>query len=108
MTNVKTVFKYMDSGFREKLNNSKAFLTISVGQEAHEGERLASTMGLINSTFSSCVISLCDSLQRHTMGLLKMEDADSFYKQSMEEGDFWILRNESHYNKLTIPKNIIR
>lgn len=107
MNRIKPVFKCSDA-YKKMFKDSQCALTISVGQKAHEGETFAATVELVNNSFQSCVILLDDSLQRHTMALNTQENADFFYETSLKEGDLWLKRNEEHYRKLTILKNIIR
>jgi hypothetical protein len=107
MSYVKPVFKCSEM-FKENFKNSQCLLTISVGQEVHEGEKFSTTIDLVNDSFGSCVILIDDSLQRHTMALSRKENADFFYAISVREGDMWLERNEKYYSQLKIPTNIIR
>jgi hypothetical protein len=107
MSYIRAVFKRADA-YKSILKNSQCLLLISVGQEAHEGERFESTINLINASFSSCIISLYDSLQRYTMALDNTKDPKFFHDISVKEGDLWLERNEKYYSKLTIPKKITR
>lgn len=108
MTTVKSIFRYVNENDKAQFSHSQCLLTISVGQQTHEGERFESTMALINASFGSCVLCVDDSLQRHTMALNTDKDAEFFYEISMKEGDLWLDRNEKYYSKLTIPTKIIR
>jgi hypothetical protein len=104
---VKTVFKRADD-YKKMFKHSQCLLLISVGQESHEGERFESTINLINDSFSSCIISLYDTLQRHTMALNSIYEPNDYYETSLKEGDLWIARNRQYLNNLTIPNKIIR
>lgn len=108
MSHIKPVFRYIEEQEKAKFSQSQCLLTISVGQEVHEGEKFASTIELINSAFNSCIMLIDDSLQRHTMAINTTQNADFFYEPSIKEGDLWLTRNEQHYSKLTILKKIIR
>ena len=109
MTYVKPVFRRNNiTEEKEKFKHSKCLLTISVGQEVHEGEKFSTTIELINSSFQSCIMLIDDSLQRHTMALEREEDADFFYDHSIQEGNLWLERNEKYYKNLTILDKIIR
>jgi hypothetical protein len=88
--------------------NYHCLLLISVGQEAHEGERFLATINLINTSFKSCVISLYDSLQRYTMALNSVNTPDFFHNAAVEEGNAWIARNKKYYDMLNIPTQISR
>lgn len=107
MKAIKPVFKRSDE-YKEIFKQSQCLLLISVGQEAHEGERFEATINLINTSFNSCIISLYDSIQRHTMALNSQKDPSFFHNTASKEGDLWLERNEKYYSKLTIPKEITR
>ena len=76
MTRVKSFFRYVSETEKSKFCSSQCFLTISVGQQTHEGERFESTMELVNASFQSCILCIDDSLQRHTMALNTDKNAD--------------------------------
>jgi hypothetical protein len=76
-------------------------LLISVGQRYHEGEKLSSTISLINqSKFMSCHIVVADTLQRHNAG--------SNYNSALKSGSDWIERNMPIINQLQMKYQIIR
>lgn len=104
---IKPVYKCPES-FKDQFKHSRCLLTISVGQEVHEGEKFEATIELINSSFESCIMLIDDSLQRHTMAIEKNADADYFYVISLKEGDEWLIRNEKTYSKLKHLEKIIR
>jgi hypothetical protein len=106
MSYIKPVFKStFDKGI---FKTATCLLTISVGQEVHEGDKFATTVDLVNESFGSCIMLIDDSLQRHSMALDQQENADFFYEASILEGNKWLERNECHYKKLSILDNIIR
>ncbi len=107
MNAVKCHFKNIDSD-KTDFKHNQCLLLISVGQEAHEADRLAATINLINNSFESCIISLYDTIQRHTMALNSKHHPDTFHSTASKEGDLWIERNRSYYEKLSIPKKVIR
>lgn len=104
----KCVFRGTSPEEKTSFKDSKCLLTISVGQEAHEGEYFRSTIELINQSFQSCVILVDDSLQRHTMALTEPQDADYFYQTSIQLGDLWLERSAAVYGALNIPYIIMR
>ncbi len=104
---IKSAFRCPEE-YKDRFKDSKCLLTISVGQEVHEGETFAATIDLINRHFKSCTILVDDSLQRHTMQLVSQQDPNSLYQKSMLDGDLWLKRNKVLYKNLTIPYNIIR
>lgn len=107
MKTVKCNFKNADN-YQANFKDSQCLLLISVGQEAHEEERFAATIDLINDSFKFCFISLYDTLQRHTMSLNRMLDPESFHGIAEKEGKLWMERNKQYYDKLRIPKKILR
>lgn len=107
MSKLKPVFKCPDK-FKERFKQSTCLLTISVGQEVHEGEHFQTTVNLVNNTFDTCIMLIDDSLQRHTMALNSTDDAASFYQASIKAGDDWLERNKVHYEQLSILNKIIR
>lgn len=107
MGRIKPVFKCKESD-KGTFENLQCLLTISVGQEVHEGEKFAATIELVENSFKSCIMLIDDTLQRHTMALDSKENADFFYEKSLREGDLWMVRNEQYYNNLTILTKIMR
>lgn len=109
---IKPVFKYKGSSNKEidkaTLKQCKCLLTISVGQEVHEGDKFAATIDLVNAWFGSAILLIDDSLQRHSMALDKLQDADYFYAFSLLQGDLWLERNKPQYQRLTILQDILR
>lgn len=108
MATPKVTFKNVDEVTKTKFKSSKCLLTISVGQQSHEGELFSMTMDLVDQNFASCVILVDDTLQRHTMALNSSKSIDELYDISLKEGDLWLKRNCKYYSKLTIPYKIIR
>ncbi|MDF2690685.1 MAG: hypothetical protein K0S29_540, partial [Gammaproteobacteria bacterium] len=99
---IKPVFK-CDEKFKPLLKQSSCLLTISVGQEVHEGEKFLTTIDLVNTNFKHCTILVDDSLQRHTMQINRPPSSDGFHHQSVLEGDSWLKRNKNVYSQLNIP-----
>lgn len=102
-TFVKVTFR-CDELVKPLLKNSTCLVHISVGQDYHEGEKFIATMDLINDTFQSCILVICDTLQRYSLKIfnpdLTEEDA---YSQSLKSGQQWLSRNENAFNYLNIP-----
>lgn len=105
---VRTNFKNLSKETKSQLPTSTGLLLISVGQEAHEGDRFESTIHLINQYFSSCIVLLYDSLQRHTMALTSYKSPNEFHHTANCEGDSWLNRNQAYLDQLTIPHKISR
>jgi hypothetical protein len=108
MSNTKAVYRYIDEASREKFCESQCLLTISVGQEVHEGDKFESTIQLVSETFKSCIMLVDDTLQRHTMALNISQSAEELYQYSLGEGDRWLVRNEKYYSKLQNLNKIMR
>lgn len=108
MATIKAAYRYVDDSQREQFGNSQCLLTISVGQEVHEGEKFETTVELVNRTFKSCIMMIDDSLQRHTMVMDRKESADEIHDIALLEGDRWLQRNQKYYNHLTNLTKIIR
>lgn len=86
--------------------NKKCILLISVGQRYHEDDKLAATIDLINkSKFSSCLIAIADTLQRHNYLDKSLDEA---YQTSLLMGDEWINRNINIINRLNPKVEILR
>ncbi|MBA2651507.1 MAG: hypothetical protein H0U73_04470 [Tatlockia sp.] len=108
MATIKAAYRYIDEGSRAKFCDSQCLLTISVGQEVHENEKLETTIDLINNSFRSCILMIDDSLQRHTMVLDRAESAEDMYPIAIDEGDRWLMRNQKYFNNLSNLTKIIR
>jgi tRNA-dependent cyclodipeptide synthase len=108
MYGIKPVFKVQNNIDQTIFQKSRCLLTISVGQEAHEGDKFGATIDLVNAAFESIILLIDDSLQRHSMALNKTQDADFFYNASMAAGDAWLARNRQYYQKLDNLEQIIR
>lgn len=91
-----------------KFKESSCLLLISVGQQTHEDEKFLVTLKLVNKHFKNCTIQVGDSIQRHTMALIRGGTASDMYEQSLIDGELWIERNIKYIEQLTIPYNIIR
>ena len=88
---------------------NSCILTISVGQNVHEGEKFKATLNLINKNFKKCTIGVCDTLQRHSIAMLAGLEGDVLYEIAKKDGDQWIDRNIEYCKKyLAIPFEIIR
>lgn len=98
-----------DLKYKNKLAGKSCIIHISVGQPYHEGEKFIATMDLINETFDSCYIMLCDSLQRHSLRIKKPEfSEEEAYQEALLLGDEWLARNKVACAYLTIPSTIVR
>lgn len=105
--NIKPVFK-CEEAIKNLFKTSQCLLTISVGQEIHEGDKFSATIDLVNNSFKSVIMLVDDSLQRHTMALNTNKTSDQFYDISVKEGDLWLDRNARYYGKLKNLNMIIR
>lgn len=105
---VKASFRECLISDRKNFPQSKCIMPISVGQQIHEGKKFLATIKLINASFKACTILIDDSVQRHTMKIDNVKNDDCLYQMAIKEGDNWLQRNESAYQNLTIPYNIMR
>ena len=105
---IKCRFKNITNDDLALFKKSECLLLVSVGQEAHEGERFKSTIDLINKSFQSCTISLYDSIQRYTMSLSSDHEPDFFHDMANAEGSLWLQRNQKYLDKLDISYQIKR
>jgi hypothetical protein len=96
------------SQYKHLFPRSHCLVAVSVGSDAHEGDRFEATLKLINKNFSRCTILVGDSLQRHNLPLLEMKTSDNDYKHSIYLGDQWIQRNINAITSLTITNTIRR
>jgi len=86
--------------------NSKAIMLISVGKEIHEGAKFSAAVELVNRSFKTCDILVCDVLQRHNMQINNFSISKNFYAESLLAGKEWVDRNNKHFQSLKIPYNI--
>ncbi|MCK4608261.1 MAG: tRNA-dependent cyclodipeptide synthase, partial [Gammaproteobacteria bacterium] len=107
-TLVKVSFR-CDEKYKAELANSDCILHVSVGQQYHEGDKFLATMDLINETFNSCTIILCDTLQRHSLRIMNpdLTDAEA-RKEALRLGDEWLERNQLAYKYLKINSKVMR
>ena len=56
---------------KKKFKDSCCLITISVGNGQHEALKFKSTLELVNKTFKSCIIAVCDTLQRYTYAITR-------------------------------------
>ena len=96
MKEVKCNFKNVSNEDKFLFKKATCLLLVSVGQEAHEGDRLLATIKLINENFRSCIISLYDSLQRFTMSLSSSCSPEELRGTAGKEGDLWLERNKKY------------
>ncbi len=96
---------------KEYLKAKSCIVSISVGQDSHEGEKFLATMKMINMRFKKCTISVNDTLQRYTIAAIDplKRSPEELYDEAKKRGDEWIERNLPIITQeLKIPFNIIR
>ncbi len=103
--NKKAILK---SEYMNNFASSKCILTISVGQPNHEDDKFFSTILAVNKQFKSCLVMVCDSLQRHTMKISAPQNITDLHHISNSLGNEWITRNSPAINELIIPYQICR
>lgn len=75
-----------------------ARMQISVGQDYHEGDKLASEVEWCAARFDSVKICVNDTLQRFNTMFESNMNEDQAYKATHQEGTEWIKRNECLWN----------
>ncbi len=108
MKEVRCNFKNVTVQDKAKFKDACCLLTISVGQEGHEGERFNATMKLIHSSFSFCTITLHDSLQRFTMALGENRGPAHFEEDASLLGEQWLKRVDIYYAAFKKKIKVIR
>lgn len=78
---------------KQDFRYSTAIIGISVGQLAHEGEKLRATIELAKKKFKSVTIALGDTLQRHTMSISLNLSLSQLHTEARVQGDQWLSRN---------------
>lgn len=102
-----TKARFKHDGEKQELVGKKCILAISVGQKYHEGDKLSSTIELINkSGFSSCTIMLGDTLQRHNLTDCPCEVSAREKANSL--GDSWLDRNRELLDSINPKLDVIR
>lgn len=80
-------------------------LEISVGQNYHEGEKLACTINWATSRFDNVVILCNDTLQRYNFALqVNDHSPEDFLNHTRLMGSQWIERNESSLSNVAIAR----
>ncbi len=98
---IKPIFKYDAIHAPIPFDQAHCLLTISVGQEVHEGEPFAATVALVHQQFARCTLLIDDTLQRHTLALLHpMLRAEDFVATTQQAGAAWLARNQIVYEQL--------
>ncbi len=84
---------------------SKARCQISIGQEYHEGSKLAAMINWCADRFNAVTLCVNDTLQRYSTMFEKKIDETSAFKEALQKGEEWIKRNEeiwSHKDNVSI------
>jgi len=94
---------------KKRFKDSSCLITISVGNAPHESLKFSATLKLINKSFKSCMIAVCDTLQKYTLAITRpLKEPEDLYDISKKEGDKWLERNKEAITNLTIPCVISR
>ncbi|MBB70911.1 MAG: hypothetical protein CMF50_00750 [Legionellales bacterium] len=92
--------------FQDELRHALCVMPISVGQYYHEGDKLASTLRLLERRIARCHIVVCDSLQRHTLPIFYPDLNIDIASKSRKLGHEWLMRNRELLRTLSIPYSI--
>jgi hypothetical protein len=98
----------LKSNDRNDFSKSNCCLTISVGQTAHEGDKLkAVLLAVSNKNFKVCNIIVGDTLQRHNLQITRPLSDIEANEESKILGKQWYTRNISYIQEyLTIPYSV--
>ncbi len=107
MNRVKASFK-CPTEYKSKFPTSSCLMTISVGQSVHEGEKFAACVDIVKYNFKACTILVDDSLQRFSMAIDSGLTPEDHYQESIIEGDLWLERSKTIYNKMENLQKILR
>lgn len=77
----------------ERGNRTIGRLNVSIGQDYHEGKKLAATIGWMGRHFNRVVINLCDTLQRHNLEGAGLSP-QSAHRMALANGNQWLDRNQ--------------
>jgi len=89
-------------------SESHCLMTISVGQEVHEGEKFLASVQLVNAHFQRCTLCVDDTLQRYTLALGQNKESESCLEEALYLGDLWLKRNEKSIQAFELPLKLIR
>ena len=106
---VKATFVGCSSKEKQLFSTSTCLLSISVGSQAHEGQKFLATIKLINRNFKACDIFIADTIHKYTLKLTYPEkDISMLHDLARRDGNSWLQRNKQTYEQLTIPYKITR
>lgn len=91
--NIRASFSQCSDREKERFKEASCLITLSIGQPAHYGPYLASTLEKVNQSFEKCTFLMGDTLQRYTLPLMTSEDQlnkHCFYQESLMLGNEWI------------------
>ena len=109
MREIKCSFKKTSDEDKAQFSKSSCLLTISVGQQTHEDNRFLATLDLVDKSFQRCVITLHDTLQRHTIALAHEAGTQAdYHDEAYATGTLWLNRYQNEINKLTKNFTVIR
>lgn len=104
----RAVLKADSQEHKDKFSQSHCLVTISVGQEVHEGDKFLSTLSVVNKSFKKATLCVDDTLQRHSMALVHHTTAAEMLEAAENAGNEWLERNLALIEKLDIDWEIVR
>jgi tRNA-dependent cyclodipeptide synthase len=89
-------------------SQKRACLAISVGSQAHEGNKLEAVVSWIAANFDECIVDLSDTLQRWNLLDVPGVSMDEAMAAAMLAGDDWLERNRATLDRLPPGSTVIR
>lgn len=108
MQRKKAYFSNLKAEEKLWISDKKCLLPISIGQKNQQGQELEATLRLINRSFGSCLVVLCDSLYRHTLMTLQQIPERKAYDEAISAGQQWLDSHLAIFEHLDIPLFLTR
>lgn len=88
--------RYVISSSLGKSALTSCEIGISIGNPAHEGDKLKSILKWVDKRFENCIITLSDTLYRYTYMAQGMDEAQAYFT-ALREGELWLERNREAF-----------
>ncbi len=96
------LIKPLDFDPNFQFSNSKAVVSVSMGNPSYNSKKFEAMLELINDNFKECVFVVCDTLARFNVGIKDDNswNEEAAYHESLQMGDNWIERNLEKMKKI--------